>query len=136
MFHRHVASVCSKCFIYFRRTLQVCLSGCLHMLQWLYTSIASVYSKCFICFRRMLQVLSGCCIMQIRICCKRILQMFHLFSDVCCRSASCRNIITSRFPRTQALVCVRSEVGVCDPDLHAQEQAQDAQQHAGAGVQV
>jgi hypothetical protein len=52
IFQIYVASVYSKCFIYFRRMLQVCLFGCCscyaHMLQ-------TYVCKCFTCFRRRLQ---------------------------------------------------------------------------------
>jgi hypothetical protein len=51
-YFRHVASVYSKCFIYFRRMLQVCLSGCCSC----YTYMLQMYvCKCFTRFRRMLQ---------------------------------------------------------------------------------
>jgi len=80
--YTYVASVYSKCFIYFRRMLQIfeldvciCFSG--------YTHVASVYSKCFICFRRILQ-------MDLSRYCSRYTHMFiniSLVSDVCCRSA-------------------------------------------------
>jgi hypothetical protein len=54
--YTYVASVCSQCFIYvFRRTLQVCLSGCCicftHMLQ---------ACKCFILMFRMFAMIFKC----------------------------------------------------------------------------
>jgi hypothetical protein len=99
--YTYVASVYSKCFIYFRRCK--CFIWMLHMLQWLYTYIASVWSKCFICFRRQEVLLCckcfmsrrrrslcaryGCCkvdldvvyvAMAIHACCKYLFRMFHL----------------------------------------------------------
>jgi hypothetical protein len=52
VFQRHVISVCSKCFIYFRRMLQAVLICMLYMFD---TYIATVCSKCFTCFSLMLQ---------------------------------------------------------------------------------
>ena len=66
-----ISDVCCKCFIWM-----------LHMLQWLYTYVASVYSKCFIYFHTyVVNVLSNVAYVAvaIHICCRRILQMFHLF---------------------------------------------------------
>jgi hypothetical protein len=83
--YTNVASVCFKCFIYFRRMLQAfyryvsyvatihvcckcmfqmfhllqtyckCFIRMLHTLQWLYTYVATVCLKYFTCFRLMLQ---------------------------------------------------------------------------------
>jgi hypothetical protein len=52
MFHTYVATTCSRCFICFRRILQV------FYLDVAYFSmiVASVCSKCFICFRHVLQL--------------------------------------------------------------------------------
>jgi hypothetical protein len=58
--YMYVASVYSKCFIYFRRMLQVFLSECYICCSG-YTYVAGLCSKCFICFRRMLQEVLSCC---------------------------------------------------------------------------
>jgi hypothetical protein len=48
----YVASVCSKCFIYFRHMLQAFFIRMLHMFH---TYVVKVCSKCFSCFSLMLQ---------------------------------------------------------------------------------
>ena len=53
--YTYVANVCSQCFIYFfRRMLQVCLSGCCifytHMLQVFYLDVTYVCNGFFKCF--------------------------------------------------------------------------------------
>jgi hypothetical protein len=82
VFQRHIASVCSKRFICFRRMLQAFLSGCCicftHMLQE-YVRNASAVSilRCNKCFY-VASVLSGCCICFI-----------HMFVSVCSKCFIC-----------------------------------------------
>jgi hypothetical protein len=82
VFQRHVASVCSKCFICFRHVASV-LIWMLHMFHTYVARVCSKYFQLFHCYVAvnifMLQVFYLDVAYDSRICCKCIFQMFHLF---------------------------------------------------------
>ena len=88
VFHRHVASVCSKCFVCFRRMLQAFLSGCcicfIHMLQAYILNVSIVsFLGCSTFFQVavrffMLQVFYLNVAYVLHIYCKCMFRMFHL----------------------------------------------------------
>jgi hypothetical protein len=96
--YTYVASVYSKCFICFRRMLQVCLSRCCSC----YTHTLQTYVyKCFTCFWCMLQSASCCNISRRR-------KRSHV----------------EAVPTGIAVpMCTASEAGVGGPHLHAHQQA-------------
>jgi hypothetical protein len=76
--YTYVVSDCSKCFIcFFMRTLQICLFGChicfTYMLQVFYLDVAYALQWLFKCFRFFCK------------CFRRMLHVFHLSPDVCCK---------------------------------------------------
>jgi hypothetical protein len=58
VFQRHVASVCSNCFICFQTYVASVLIWMLHMFSHIYCN--SMLQKCFICFSRLLQQVFSC----------------------------------------------------------------------------
>jgi hypothetical protein len=97
--YMYVASICFKCFIYFRRMLQV------FYLDVAYVAVA------------------------IHICCKRMLQMFHLFQTyvaevlhVATLASAGSGCMRRWSPRAQRSPHERqSEAGVGGPHLHAHQ---------------
>jgi hypothetical protein len=67
MFHKYVATICSKCFIYSSLPLEQVFSCCklqvfyLNIVYVFHIYVASVFSECFICIRRMLLSSVLCC---------------------------------------------------------------------------
>jgi hypothetical protein len=128
----------------------------LHMLLWLYTYISSVSFKCFTYFRLMLQVfylndvkvdlIVAYVAMNIHVCFKRMLQVFHLFqtyvasvSSRCFKSRSGRAHVSSAATALQ-LLGHRAWVTVQAPEagkhLHGShpQAGQVARTHVGLGM--
>jgi hypothetical protein len=82
VFQRHVASVCLKCFIYFRRTLQAFFILMLHMF-YIYEYVQNVWSVSVYCCNKCLHVASCKCFIW-------MLHMFHIYvASVCSKCYIC-----------------------------------------------